>query len=64
MNVLVLLESTRIDWMCLDSNNIEIFLWELLCAGFRHCASLHARVVLDGVAYRLSDLGDVQDVVG
>ena len=23
-------------------------LWELLCAGFRHSAGLHARVILDG----------------
>ena len=43
-----------------DSNSI---LWELLCAGFRHSASLHARVILDGATCRLSELGDVLDVL-
>ena len=39
-------------------------LWELSCAGFRHCARLHARVILDGAACRLRELGDVRDVLG
>ena len=37
-------------------------LWELWCAGFRHSASLHARVILDGATCRLRELGDVRDV--
>ena len=37
---------------------------ELWCAGFRHSASLHARVILDGAACRLRELGDVRDVLG
>ena len=37
---------------------------ELLCAGFRHSAGLHARVILDGGACRLRELGDVRDVLG
>ena len=37
-------------------------LWELLCAGFRHSASLHARVILDDATCRLTDFGDVRDV--
>ena len=36
---------------------------ELLCAGFRHSAGLHARVILDGATCRRSDLGDVRDVL-
>ena len=36
---------------------------ELLCAGFRHSAGFHARVILDGATCRLSDLGDVRDVL-
>ena len=39
-------------------------LWELLCAGFRHSAGLHARVILDGATCRLGELGDVRDVLG
>ena len=31
--------------------------------GFRHSASLHARVILDGATCRLGDLGDVLDVL-
>ena len=38
-------------------------LWELLCAGFRHSAGLHARVILDDATCRLSELGDVRDVL-
>ena len=38
-------------------------LWELLWAGFRHSAGFHARVILDGATCRLSDLGDVRDVL-
>ena len=30
-----------------------LFLWELLCAGFRHSAGFHARVILVGAACRL-----------
>ena len=32
-------------------------LWELLWAGFRHSAGLHARVILDGATCRLRELG-------
>ena len=32
--------------------------------GFRHSASFHARVILDGAACRLRELGDVHDVLG
>ena len=38
-------------------------LWELSCAGFRHSAGFHARVILDGAACRLRELGDVHDVL-
>ena len=37
--------------------------WELLCAGFRQSAGLHARVILDGVTNRLSELGGVRDAL-
>ena len=36
----------------------------LSCAGFRHSASFHARVILDGAACRLEEHGDVHDVLG
>ena len=39
-------------------------LWELSCAGFHHSAGFHARVILDGAACRLRELGDVRDVLG
>ena len=39
-------------------------MWELLCAGFRHSASFHARVIIDGAACRLGEPGDVRDVLG
>ena len=39
-------------------------MWELWCADFRHSAGLHARVILDGATCRLSELGDVRDVLG
>ena len=39
-------------------------LWELSCAGFRHSAGFHVRVILDGAACRLRELGDVRDVLG
>ena len=39
-------------------------LWELWCAGFRHSAGLHARVILDGATCPLRELGDVRDVLG
>ena len=39
-------------------------LWELSCAGFRHSASFHARVILDGAACRLGEHGDVHGVLG
>ena len=38
-------------------------LWELWCAGFRHSAGLHARVILDGATCRLRELGDVRNVL-
>ena len=37
-------------------------MWRMFCAGFRHSAGFHARVVLDGAACRLGDPGDVDDV--
>ena len=39
-------------------------LWRMLCAGFRHSADFHARVVLDGAACRLDVLGEADDVLG
>ena len=39
-------------------------LWRMFCAGFRHSAGFHARVVLDGAACRLGGLGEVDDVLG
>ena len=39
-------------------------LWVLSCAGFRHLAGFHARVILDVAACRLGELGDVHDVMG
>ena len=39
-------------------------LWRMLCAGFRHSASFHGRVILDGAACRLGDPGEVHDVLG
>ena len=36
--------------------------WELLCAGFRHSAGLHARVILDGATCRPGELGDARYV--
>ena len=39
-------------------------LWVLWCAGFRHLAGLHARVILDGATRRLRELGDVRRVLG
>ena len=35
----------------------------MCCAGFRHSAGFHARVVLDGVAFRLVVLGEVDDAL-
>ena len=37
--------------------------WELLCAGFRHSQGLQASVIHDGATCRLSELGDVRDVL-
>ena len=34
------------------------------CAGFRHSAGLHARVILDGAACRLGEPGEVHDALG
>ena len=41
-----------------------INLWRMFCAGFRHSAGFHARVVLDGAACRLGVLEEVDDVLG
>ena len=38
-------------------------LWRMVCAGFRHSAGFHARVVVDGAACRLGGLGEVDDVL-
>ena len=40
------------------------FVWRMLRAGFRHSAGFHDRVVLDGVAFRLVVLGEVDDALG
>ena len=37
-------------------------MWELLCAGFRHSAGLHATMFLDGATNRPRERGDVRDV--
>ena len=37
--------------------------WRMCCAGFRHSADFHDRVVLDGVAFRLVVLGEVDDAL-
>ena len=42
----------------------DLLLWRTFCAGFRHSAGFHARVVLDSVAFRLGVLGEVDDVQG
>ena len=39
-------------------------LWELSCEGFRPSAGFHARVILDGAACQLWEIGDVHDVLG
>ena len=36
----------------------------ILCECFRHPAGFHARVILDGTASQLGELGDVRDVLG
>ena len=38
-------------------------LWRMFCAGFRHSACFHARVVLDSVAFRLVVLVKVDDAL-
>ena len=48
----------------LQSTSETLEMWELSCAGFRHSAGFHARVILDGAACRLRELGDVRDVLG
>ena len=35
----------------------------MCCAGFRHSADFHARVVLDSVAFRLGEPGEVDDAL-
>ena len=39
-------------------------LWRMSCAGFRHSAGFHARVILEGAACRLRGLGEVDDALG
>ena len=39
-------------------------LWRMFCAGFRHSAGFHARVVLDGATCRLGGLGEVEVALG
>ena len=46
-----------------ETHHLSVVLWELSCGGFRHSAGFHARVVLDGAACRLKELGDVHDVL-
>ena len=36
----------------------------MFCASFRHSARFHARVVLDGVAFRLGEHVEVDDALG
>ena len=36
----------------------------MFCAGFRHAAGFHARVILDSDAFRLGVLGEADDVQG
>ena len=36
----------------------------MFCAGFRHPAGFHGRVVFDGVAFQLGQLEDDHDVEG
>ena len=36
----------------------------MFCAGFRHSAGFHARVVLDGVTFRQGVLEEAHDVQG
>ena len=36
----------------------------MFCAGFRHSAGFHARVVLDGAACRLGRPGEIDDAPG
>ena len=40
-----------------------LHLWELSCAGFRHSAGFHVRVILDGTACPLGEPGEVDDDV-
>ena len=42
---------------------VVVVVWKLWCAGFRHSAGLHARVILDGATCRLRELGDVRGVL-
>ena len=42
----------------------SFYLLELSCAGFRHSAGFHVRVILDDAACRLKKLGDMRDVLG
>ena len=41
-----------------------LFMWRMLCTGFRHSACFHARVILDSAACRLGDPVEVHDVLG
>ena len=43
---------------------IRLQVWRMSCAGFRHAAGFHARVILDGAACRPGDPGEVHDVLG
>ena len=48
----------------IDLRHMMRKMWELWCAGFRHSAGLHARVILDGATCRLRKLGDVRGCTG
>ena len=39
-------------------------MWDLWSAGVRHSAGFHTRVILDGAACRLGELGDARNVLG
>ena len=45
------------------SSNLQS-VWRRYCAGFRHSADFHARVVLDSDAFRPGMLGEVDDALG
>ena len=43
---------------------VSLLLWRMFSAGVRHSAGFSDRVVLDGVAFRLVVLEEVDDALG